>query len=67
MFKNNLSAASILFYSLTLGFSLSIFKVTLIARFSQAMTINELFKLNELKDGYINTIKQRKYQNEEQR
>lgn len=57
MFKNNLTAASIIFYSLTLGFSLSLFKVTLIARFAQAMTINELFKLNELKDGYINTIK----------
>lgn len=53
MLKNNAADVSIIFYSLTLGYTLFIFKITLIARFSKAMTINELFKLSDLKDGFI--------------
>jgi hypothetical protein len=50
-----------MFYSLTLGITLYIFKITLIQRFSKSMTINEIFKLNDVKEGFVRVLKNKKY------
>lgn len=60
MIRDNPSDFSLIFYSFSIFVTLIIFKANLYKRFSHQMTINEIYKLHDIKERFINVLKKEK-------